>query len=221
MPPKCNDLCPHTHVSMVKLSWQTSILLGLLGLGSLALSLEQPSPANSNNIPTVRKTVKNVSAPGEIRNRGKTVTLVPPADISRTLVRVGDAVQAGQVIFLRDSYHKLMARLQASPQLWEQLSPQLPETKVKAPIGGQILRLEPVVEIGNLTDLQVIAFLDPATVKVGQSVLILCPQQELQGTIGAVAADHVVIELADPSQVLTLLDHDFKVKIVDSVASIY
>ncbi|MCS6958635.1 MAG: hypothetical protein RMK91_01120 [Pseudanabaenaceae cyanobacterium SKYGB_i_bin29] len=201
---------------MVKLSWQTSIVLGLVGLGSLALSIEQPSPANSNNIPIIRKSTKNVSAPGEIRSSGKTVTLVPPTDISRTLVRVGDQVEAGQVIFLREKYQQLMAELQAAPHRWEQISPQLPQTKVRAPIGGQILRLNSVVEIGNINDLQVIAFLNPAEVKVGQTVLILSQSQEMQGTVVGTAADYVIIELAEPNKILALLDHSFKVKVVDS-----
>lgn len=82
------------------------------------------------------------------------------------------------------------------------------------------MRLEPVVEIGNLEDVQVIAHLAPDQVKIGQTVAILCDQREILGRVIQVQTDHVLLQLDDPLLALTLLNQPFKVKVIDNLSAV-
>ncbi len=191
-----------------------------MGLSTLALTLEhQPSTA-SDTTPVIRKTPKSISAPGEVRINGKTTIVPTPPKVTRTLIKPGDQVQEGQVIFLLPSYQSTMAKLQASfgdhstKQDWHRL---ITSTKIKAPVSGQVLRIKPDVEIANPADFQVIAHIPSGKVKQGQTAIILCNQMELVGQVEDIQTDYATIELKDPSLALHLLDQPFKVKFIDDL----
>lgn len=206
---------------MIRLPWHLSTIVGLVGLSTLALTLEYPSSPASDTIPVIRKTKKTISAPGEVIIQGKTTIVKTPSKIARTLIKSGDRVEKGQVIFILPSYQKAMTQLQASLNQnpaqpdWQKLSNQLLNTKVKAPIGGQVIRVEPIVEIANPEDFQVIAHISSEKVKPGQTAVILCDQMELLGKVTEVQTDHAKISLKDPSLALKLLDQPLKIKFID------
>ncbi len=211
---------------MLRSTSSLSILVGLLGLSIFALTQEQQPQATSSPIPLVRKPSKAISAPGEVRIKGKTTIVPTPDSLTRTLIKPGDTVEAGQVIFLLANYHPEIAKLQASmesftpKQDWQKLSRQVATSQIRSPITGQVLRLEPVVEIGNLEDVQVIAHLTPDQVKIGQTVAILCDQREILGRVIQVQTDHVLLQLNEPLLALTLLNQPFKVKVIDNLSAV-
>ncbi len=221
MLPKYKTSCPHTPVSMIRLPWHIPTTVSLVGLCALALTLEHPSSPASDTIPVIRKTKKAVSAPGEVILQGRTTIVKTPSQITRSLIKPGDRVEKGQVIFILPGYQTTMAEIQTSltqnPQLqdWQKLRHQLRSTKVKAPIEGQVIRVEPVVEIADPEDFQVIAYISSEKVKLGQPAIILCDQVELLGEVTEVQVNQAKIKLKEPSLALKLLEQPLKIKFLD------
>jgi biotin carboxyl carrier protein len=203
---------------MIRLPWHLPTIVGLIGLSALALTLEHPS---SPTVPVIRKTKKTMSAPGEVIIQGRTTIVKTPPQIARTLIKPGDRVEKGQVIFILPSYQTTMAKIQTSltqnpqPQDWQKLSHQLRSTKVRAPIGGQVIRVEPIVEIADPEDFQVIAHVSSEKVKAGQMAIILGDQIELAGEVTEVQANQAKIRLKEPSLALKLLEQPLKIKFLD------
>jgi len=208
---------------MTRLLWFLPVTLSLVGLSSLSLTLDPaPSPASAT-APGISKSHKTISALGELRLRGKATIVTPPPNIARTLIKPGDRVEAGQVIFLLANYQPTMAKLQdnPSPANWQALSHQLNHTKVKAPVTGQVIRVSPIVEIANPQDFQIIAHIPSDKVKPGQTAVILCDRTEILGKVTDIQPDHSQITLQDPALALQLLDQPFKVKFIDNAHVAY